>query len=593
MELLYIWIDSYKNIKQQGFNFSPKYRFEFTPTTFGKDEEGNETVIGGDLTYQENKDFPDNFFGKGISNVTAIIGENGSGKSSVLELIKDIKELLYINIFYVFKEDQFSIIIRKKSSINLNIISIGFEFSYSERNDNDTLDSDFCYYPYSAFDIRNYNTLLGSSGNNYDISTTNLLGIAQTLQGYQFEELKKQVFFIGKNDTIREILFGDGKNISIQISLNNVISGKMGVYISPKLYLKTSDYIKAIYVLWAYEDSLKFNKIDGYEQEVEELMKSGDNINNRIDKLATIINNKGGIKSIGGREIDYRTLNFNGLSEWFAINIDSYSNGFLNSENKIYLNLVSKPDLGKIMDLIIICEKIPFDIFGFDFIIGEKKQERNLSSGENALLSLFARLDNNYSTNSYAKDCSYMIALFDEPDLCLHPQWQKDLLKKILDILPKIFRNKPIQIILTSHSPFLVSDLPKENIIFLEKEKETGLCKVSDLRNHAQTFGQNIHTLFADSFFMEGGLIGEFAKTKLEQAIQWLKSNESLTEKEINELKFIITHFGEPMIKHKLEQLYEKRFLAKIDETLESKIDRLKRELAEAEKVQQQNKPIL
>jgi AAA15 family ATPase/GTPase len=88
MELLYIWIEDYKNIYRQGFNFSPKYRFEFTPKEFGKDEQGNETVIGGELTCNdENKEFPDNFFGKGISNVTAIVGENGSGKSSLLEII--------------------------------------------------------------------------------------------------------------------------------------------------------------------------------------------------------------------------------------------------------------------------------------------------------------------------------------------------------------------------------------------------------------------------------------------------------------------------------------------------------------------------
>ncbi len=27
MELLYLWIEDYKNIKQQGFNFSPLYDF--------------------------------------------------------------------------------------------------------------------------------------------------------------------------------------------------------------------------------------------------------------------------------------------------------------------------------------------------------------------------------------------------------------------------------------------------------------------------------------------------------------------------------------------------------------------------------------
>ena len=29
MELVYLWVDSYKNIRNQGFNFSPRFECEF------------------------------------------------------------------------------------------------------------------------------------------------------------------------------------------------------------------------------------------------------------------------------------------------------------------------------------------------------------------------------------------------------------------------------------------------------------------------------------------------------------------------------------------------------------------------------------
>jgi len=83
MELLYIWIEDYKNIKRQGFNFSPKHRFDFVSNEL---EGGN--VKSGTLKHQTtNEDYPSNFFGDEITNITAIIGANGSGKSNMLEWI--------------------------------------------------------------------------------------------------------------------------------------------------------------------------------------------------------------------------------------------------------------------------------------------------------------------------------------------------------------------------------------------------------------------------------------------------------------------------------------------------------------------------
>ncbi len=69
MELVYLWIDDYKNIKKEGFNFSPCFSVRY-------DEKENE------LTIDENKNYT-SIFPSNI-NVTAIVGENGSGKSGVI-----------------------------------------------------------------------------------------------------------------------------------------------------------------------------------------------------------------------------------------------------------------------------------------------------------------------------------------------------------------------------------------------------------------------------------------------------------------------------------------------------------------------------
>jgi hypothetical protein len=74
MELVYLWVEEYKNIRNQGFNFSPRFEFHYD-----KDSKKLTKIRDESTTYKSI--FPDNI------NVTAIVGENGSGKSSIVKLI--------------------------------------------------------------------------------------------------------------------------------------------------------------------------------------------------------------------------------------------------------------------------------------------------------------------------------------------------------------------------------------------------------------------------------------------------------------------------------------------------------------------------
>jgi hypothetical protein len=81
--------------------------------------------------------------------------------------------------------------------------------------------------------------------------------------------------------------------------------------------------------------------------------------------------------------------------------------------------------------------------------------------------------------------------------------------------------DKNLHIIFSSHSPFLLSDIPKENVIFLEKDEITGNCKNVSDKTNIDTFGANIHTLLSHGFFMKDGLMGEFAKSKINEIIEF------------------------------------------------------------------------
>jgi predicted ATP-binding protein involved in virulence len=200
--------------------------------------------------------------------------------------------------------------------------------------------------------------------------------------------------------------------------------------------------------------------------------------------------------------------------------------------------------------------------------------KRKLSSGENALLNLFSRLYDflNSKLNDetrFLKDSNTFILLLDEADLGFHPVWKKKFVNTIISTIPYFFnslKNNPnVQIIFSTHDPLTLSDLPNKNIIYLHKNNESGETEILDYRNPirpSKSFAANITNLLADSFFVNDGLIGDFAKNKIEETIIWInkqKENESKRKanykEELNYYKKVIELIDEKIIKLKLSEM--------------------------------------
>jgi len=200
---------------------------------------------------------------------------------------------------------------------------------------------------------------------------------------------------------------------------------------------------------------------------------------------------------------------------------------------------------------------------------------RDLSFGEKLFISLFIQISQKIDKNKLN------ILFLDEITLAFHPNWEK----KVIEFLIKIFQNDNIHFIISSHSPFLLSDIPKQNIIFLDKD-ENGNCKVVDgLKEKKQTFGANIHTLLSDSFFMEDGLMGEFAKSKIDEVIRLL-NKDKLDEKELKYCEQIISIIGEPIVKNQLQRMLDSKRLKKVDEidAIKKSMEAMQQRLDELEK---------
>lgn len=223
-----------------------------------------------------------------------------------------------------------------------------------------------------------------------------------------------------------------------------------------------------------------------------------------------------------------------------------------------------------------------------DFL-GLKSTDRKLSSGENALLNFYSVLYERVQNIHKEQIHKEYILLLDEADLGYHPQWKKKFVNSIVKSLPAFFKfsnvQSTIQIIFTTHDPLTLSDIPKQNIVFLDKNEE-GQTIISEY--NMETFGANVNELLADSFFISDGLIGDFSKEKIKDLVLFLTIDEQSSKEEqtINDWDEdsalqLIEIVGEPVIKERLQSLFDIKFKISEKEALKSKIRELQQKLNE------------
>ncbi|WP_430406345.1 hypothetical protein [Fluviicola sp.] len=159
--------------------------------------------------------------------------------------------------------------------------------------------------------------------------------------------------------------------------------------------------------------------------------------------------------------------------------------------------------------------------------------------------------------------------IFDEIELYFHPEYQRQFISNLIkgiDLLP-LSKIKQLNIIFSTHSPFILSDIPAQNILRLDVNKD-GKSEPQPIKD--KTFGANIHELLANDFFLKDGFMGEFAKTKIQDLILFLtfkdnqedteqnkRSNREWTEKESIQL---INLIGEEVLRNSLLSLHNRRF---------------------------------
>ena len=577
---IFMWVKKYKSLENFQVNFDKSYNIEFEY----KKNRIKKLIINKNI----NK-IPKHFYGRNIDSINIIIGKNGTGKSSILEMISLFDRVNSTYKSYVDYPREFLIIY--KTNNEKEFVLEGYH-----ENDDDKY-FEFLKMPKeSSTFLVNYYTFKMTE--NYEFiginSPKNLkdTGILRIKYGeekinffekkYSYEEAEQGNYKIntgvseGNKATIYKY-FINKKNIQSELyqDANIVIEiPELDFYIDKiKNSFKTIKEIKLFnklkeekikdviiknysnylfsYKIWKIiennsfqadeildiikSEKIKLEEIKNTEQILEKLLeeiKEYENIkelSNKIHEILLLLND------IQVSEINFKRKT-NVLKSYEIKGTDSRIKKFLEK----YDEIVNYPWTNKGLYL-----------SEFEKILNIT--EEGMSDGERVRVNIFSTIHRFLGENGELKNKKYVTLLFDEVEMFLHPEWSRTFLNDLLLEL-KDYTNKQFKIIFASHSPFLLSDICSEGVIYLKKEVKKTILEEIEIKN----FGANIIDLFKNTMFLKS-TFGEFVTKKIKRVVNEIDNKNYSDIKNNPEINYIIEEIGEKLISNKLKSMIESK----------------------------------
>lgn len=614
MQLIYLYIgDIGRDIVNQEICFSDEYRVKYL-----KEKKAlhisHETV------------FPKNIYGKNILGVDLLVGRNGSGKSTIMNLLglcevqrrhefpiqkDDVhgKEEKYHSWFAVYhlKKDLFCIEGYDPELLTvLNLYSRMYEMNYVAvfRFDFKTQKATFLEsldrfkYPHTAIKVILRNRFLHYSSRQdrgwygsrvladegayrsfprYHIATrTNnaavLKYLCESLHDRQFQEImeiepKNVTLTIGlknpygefdfsqREDEFSKCIYGEEKlltnmpmpDIDTQMHIKRFFSSSQSMvlrYLEILIAKKYDELNKSII------NQEKYNKIEGDQHDIYLYRKN---------YLLAFLKSMMGIY-VGDGILERPLLN---ERDWELINL--FCEGMEEIEEKYYINgseievpLIEYTKDVHCLDKLMRAldensdENIEHEINHEHYI---RTAYHNLSSGEMDFVHLYASLSTGIN-RAYGKGTC--VLLLDEPDVFFHPEWSRRFIESLTKVLSSNpFRKFDYQLLITTHSPILLADVPTDHIHCISRDKD-GNAKITDAK---YGFLSNINTILLDSMFVNSSF-GSFAEKYVNSIIKKLNKisniecnddNKHLLLQNISDMEESMRIINEPVIQKYLE----------------------------------------
>lgn len=547
-----LYLNNYRGVNGKTINFDHKYETLLKPE--------NKQLINVE---KQNKKFTNipYFYGKDIYSLSCIVGQNGTGKTSIIDFLRET--------FF-------------KMIILINESKINCEKGFIKEED---------YSDYGILDSKSEFFIIFNIGeDSYYLS--NIETDKPKISNIKFYQKN---IFSNLNNSIKIVYFSN----MLRGDYNFFVHQYEALYDEEKIKRKEFSRVFDTYQQTDFSETnsfiTKIKNIDSYN-------KSDNDSNNKL------VN-----KEICYQMTFLRNLTQDELNKYFEYN----ENEIFYIKSQLFANDMSftikelQEDTERIRKLEEKFLKLP------------DARLQHFSSGQYAKFSFLAKLywfiegyykdtnryskifgDNVFSNENAILDDETALIFIDEGELYYHPEWQRKYIKTLLDIVEMGSTNSKLQIIVTTNSPFILSDILKEDVTYLLNEKKENEEEEEEEIYNTRTLGQNIHTLLKNNFFMKY-TIGEYSNELINKIMSCLLLDKDqnrvdkekvLNIQEVCELYFgensnnldsialLIDQIGEPIYRKQLTRLLEESSMFKKEKSI-NELEEEKRKLEEQIKI--------